>query len=54
MLEKKEGLQIECKQTLRGSSPCAAVFDDSPASIDNGDNSLNDDKVNVGGHNHDV
>jgi len=64
VLEKKEDLQIECKQTLRGSSPCfsAAVFDDSPASTDNGvwnytlrgDSSLGGNRVNVKNHNHDA
>ncbi|KAG0125716.1 hypothetical protein HOY82DRAFT_672957 [Tuber indicum] len=64
ILEKNEDLRIECKQTLRGSSPCfsAAVFDDSPASSDNGvwnytlrgDSSLDGNKINVKDHDNDV
>lgn len=64
VLEKKEDLQVECRQTLRGSSSCfsAAVFDDSPASTDNGvwnytlrgDGSLDGTKVNVKKHDHDA
>ncbi|RPB01721.1 P-loop containing nucleoside triphosphate hydrolase protein [Choiromyces venosus 120613-1] len=64
ILEKKEELQIECKQTLRGSSPCfsAAVFNDSPTRSGNGvwnytlrgDSSLGGGKVNVENHDNDV
>jgi len=64
ILEKNQDLQVECKQTLRGSSPCfsAAVFDGSPASTNNGvwnytlrgDSSLRGDRVNVKNHNHDA
>ncbi|CUS09342.1 unnamed protein product [Tuber aestivum] len=64
ILERNEDLRVECKQTLRGSSPCfsAAVFDDSPASSDNGvwnytlraDSSIRGGRVNVKDHDNDV
>ncbi|PWW78500.1 P-loop containing nucleoside triphosphate hydrolase protein [Tuber magnatum] len=64
ILAKNEDLRVECKQTLRGSSPCfsAAVFHDSPANSDNGvwnytlraDTSMRGVRINVENHDNGV